>query len=86
MDVDYYARCFAKFGEPKILDTVNVVSRIGAHQISSTQTREDLQEKEFIYILKKYEPSDYTKRLFFYRAQRKLNWLKSETCLPAGRK
>jgi glycosyltransferase involved in cell wall biosynthesis len=41
MDVDYYKRCYTTFGKPKILNEINVVNRLGAHQVTN-------------YILKKY--------------------------------
>jgi glycosyltransferase involved in cell wall biosynthesis len=38
MDVDYYKRCYDKFGEPTILNTINVVNRVGDHQVSMNVT------------------------------------------------
>ncbi len=35
MDCDYYKRCYDKFGPPKILNKINVVNRIGKHQVSN---------------------------------------------------
>ena len=53
MDVDYYKRCYEKYGEPTILNKINIVNRIGEHQISlnisSVQMGEELE-----YIKKKY--------------------------------
>ncbi|OGF21717.1 hypothetical protein A2Y83_03275 [Candidatus Falkowbacteria bacterium RBG_13_39_14] len=54
MDCDYYKRCYDKFGEPKILNEINVVNRAGTHQVSNTIVNEVLQEKEYKYLLKKY--------------------------------
>jgi len=53
MDCDYYKRCFDKYGKPKILNKINVVNRIGSHQISNT-IDETLKQKESNYILGKY--------------------------------
>ena len=54
MDCDYYKRCYDKFGDPKILNKVNVVNRIGNHQVSNTIANDDLRKKEYAYILRKY--------------------------------
>lgn len=54
MDCDYYQRCYEKFGEPKILDVINVVNRTGAHQISNTLANKKTRYWENIYIRKKY--------------------------------
>lgn len=68
-DNDYYKRCFDRFGAPKILDSVNVVNRVGPHQVSNNIT-ESLKEKEFRYILEKYQVPDARKRLRAYRLER----------------
>ncbi len=57
MDCDYYKRCCDKFGGPKILNTINVVNRTGAHQVSNTVANDALRNKEYQYILKKYRES-----------------------------
>ena len=54
MDCDYYKRCYEKFGKPKILKKINVVNRTGEHQISNTLVNKNLKNKEYDYILKKY--------------------------------
>ncbi|OQX21755.1 MAG: hypothetical protein BWK75_02465 [Candidatus Altiarchaeales archaeon A3] len=54
MDCDYYKRCYDKYGEPKILNTINVVNRIGDYQVSNTITNKSLKDNEYNYILKKY--------------------------------
>jgi hypothetical protein len=79
MDGDYYTRCYNKFGAPKILNKINVVSRIGSHQISSTRTEEDLQDKEFIYILTKYAVPYSQYHIAINKLHRKINWLKRTT-------
>lgn len=76
MDGDYYTQCYLKFGSPKIVNAINVVSRIGAHQISSMRTEEDLQDKEFIYILNKYKTPHATYHITINKLHRKINWLK----------
>ena len=52
VDCDYYKRCYDKFGKPKILNKINIVNRIGAHQITNTVANKLLRIKEFFYILK----------------------------------
>lgn len=54
MDVDYYKRCFLKFGSPKILNEMNVVNRVGSHQVSFSNVNEKIKEKEFHIITKKF--------------------------------
>ena len=55
MDCDYYKRCYEKFGNPKILNIITVVNRVGNHQISNTLATENLKEKEYKYIIEKYK-------------------------------
>jgi glycosyltransferase involved in cell wall biosynthesis len=55
MDVDYYRRCYDSFGEPKILNEINVVNRMGQHQVSNTVANKIIRKKEFSYELGKYE-------------------------------
>ncbi len=54
MDCDYYKRLHTKWGKPKILNTINVVNRMGAHQTSNTVATTALRTKEYNYIMKKY--------------------------------
>lgn len=54
MDVDYYKRCYNKFGSPKILNEINVVNQIGYHQVSRSTVNIMIKVKEIIYIIKKY--------------------------------
>lgn len=35
MDCEYYKRCYNKFGEPKILNKINVVNRMSPYQVSN---------------------------------------------------
>ncbi len=57
MDCDYYKRCHDAFGDPKILNAINVVNRTGAHQVSSTVADKALRKREYRYILEKYRKS-----------------------------
>jgi glycosyltransferase involved in cell wall biosynthesis len=55
MDVDYYKKCYRKFGPPKILNTINVVNRTGNHQVSNSTINAIIKLKETLYTLfKKY--------------------------------
>ncbi len=54
MDCDYYKRCYDAFGEPKIVNTITAVNRIGVHQTSSNEATEAIRRKEYDYILEKY--------------------------------
>jgi glycosyltransferase involved in cell wall biosynthesis len=53
MDVDYYKRCYDKFGEPTILNKINVVNTVGNHQVSQNITASEMEE-ELNYIKEKY--------------------------------
>lgn len=53
LDCDYYKRMYKKYGEPTILDNINVVIGIHEGQVSSNLT-EDFIRKEFEYINEKY--------------------------------
>lgn len=54
MDCDYYKRCYNKFGSPKILNNVNVVNRIGKHQVSHSIVNKWIKVKELVYVIRKY--------------------------------
>jgi len=54
MDVDYYKRCYIKFGNPKILNKINVVNTTSPTQTSSVITKDQIK-KEFIYSKEKFE-------------------------------
>lgn len=64
MDCDYYKRLHDAYGEPRILDSINVVNRVGSHQVTNVQATEDLKYKEFLYMLEKYEKG-LRRHLFF---------------------
>lgn len=57
MDVDYYKRCFIKFGLPHILNKINIVNRTHNDQFSNYCT-EAVKQKEYNYILKKYSNNE----------------------------
>lgn len=54
MDTDYYKRCYEKFGEPKILNKINVVNRAGLHQMTNSLITEKIKNNEYLYSLKKH--------------------------------
>ncbi len=54
MDCDYYKRCYGQYGEPKILNTITVVNRIGPYQLSNTLSEKNKND-EYRYILKKFD-------------------------------
>lgn len=53
LDCELYYNLFRKYGPPKILDSVNVVIGIGAHQTTNTMSEEE-KIAEYNYIYKKY--------------------------------
>ena len=54
MDVDYYKRCYNNFGSPKILNDINVVNRVGSHQVSNSIINLKIKIRELIYMLIKH--------------------------------
>lgn len=54
LDCDYYKRMYDRYGEPQILDGVNVMIGVGEHQATNTMG-EAIKIKEHKYMLKKYE-------------------------------
>lgn len=51
MDCDYYKRCYDNFGQPKILNKINVVNRVGDHQVSNSLVNKMTKIKETVYII-----------------------------------
>ena len=58
MDCDYYKRCYIKFGEPKILNSITAVNRVGSHQVSNTLATEEIKNNEYKYIINKYNDNN----------------------------
>ncbi len=54
LDCDYYKRLHDKFGDPTILNEINVVIGVGKHQTTNYLTN-TLKESEREYMKKKYE-------------------------------
>jgi O-methyltransferase len=54
MDCDYYKRLHEKFGEPLILNKINVVNRTWDSQLSNIIS-EELKKKEYDYVKEKYK-------------------------------
>lgn len=61
MDCDYYKRCYDNFGQPKILNKINVVNRVGDHQVSNSLVNKMTKIKETVYIIIKNIKKNYTK-------------------------
>src|SRR3989344_4385274 len=60
LDCDYYKRMYDKYGEPTILDEINVIIGIGKHQVTNMLS-DFVKKKENLYMLKKYK-----KELFYW--------------------
>jgi hypothetical protein len=58
MDCDYYKQCYIKFGEPKILNAITVVNRIGSHQVSNTLATNEIKNNEYKYVTEKYNDNN----------------------------
>jgi glycosyltransferase involved in cell wall biosynthesis len=56
MDCDYYRRCYDVFGEPKILNTLTVVNRIGEHQVTKHLATRSVRNSELKYMIDKFGP------------------------------
>lgn len=55
MDGEYYKRLYAAYGAPKVLNTITVANRIGAHQVTHSMATFQKRKQEFTYVLEKYE-------------------------------
>lgn len=75
-DGDYYKRCHDRFGEPKILNTINVVNRAGPHQVSNTMITDSLRDDEYKYILTKHHEKYPQLLICTRKARMHLNHLK----------
>ena len=53
-DCDYYERLYARYGEPDILNKVNVIIEVGEHQTTSNLKKE-IKLSERIYMKEKYK-------------------------------
>lgn len=53
LDVDLYKRLYEKYGEPVILNDVNVVIGVGSHQTTHTLP-DETKQAEFDYVIRKY--------------------------------
>lgn len=54
IDCEWYMRMFDKYGNPSIINDVNVVIGIGDHQTTSTLP-DEIKQKEVEYLINKYE-------------------------------
>jgi len=54
LDCDYYKRMYDKYGEPKILNELNVVIGIGKNQVTNILSSW-AKRKEYYYMAKKYK-------------------------------
>lgn len=53
LDCDYYKRLYARYGEPKILNTLNVILGTGDHQTTNILS-DEIKNNEHEYMLKKH--------------------------------
>lgn len=54
LDGEYYRRLFERYGEPTILDDINVVIGLGPHQATNTMG-DEVKEREKVYMAQKYD-------------------------------
>ncbi len=53
-DCDYYKNIYEKFGNPKIINAINVVIRLHENSVTNTQASTNAQLEEFSLMLKKH--------------------------------
>lgn len=51
MDCDFYKRYHDKFGNPKIINQITVVNKVGPHQVSKSIVNKYIKFKELLYVL-----------------------------------
>ncbi len=54
LDCDYYQRMYGKYGEPTILNEINVIIGTGEHQVTNILSN-SAKRKEYYYMAKKYK-------------------------------
>lgn len=54
MDVDFYKRMYDKYGTPKICRSINIVNRVGSHQVSNSLITKKIKKKETLYVRAKF--------------------------------
>ena len=54
MDVEYYKRCYDKFGPPDIVESINVINREGNIIRASTLINEETKNNEIKLMIQKY--------------------------------
>lgn len=54
MDCDYYKRYYIAYGEPKIINEIGIVNRVGEHQITNTLATEMIRDVERLYVKEKF--------------------------------
>ena len=60
LDCDYYQRMYDEYGEPTVLNEINVVIGTGKHQVTNILSN-SAKKKEYHYMVKKYK-----KGLFYW--------------------
>jgi glycosyltransferase involved in cell wall biosynthesis len=55
MDVEYYKRLYDNFGLPTICNFISVVNRNHENQVSNTIATDEIKNKEYQYVVKKYK-------------------------------
>ena len=76
-DIDFYKRCYARYGQPQILDTVTAVIRIHEHQMTNTTATERNREEQFRHILAKWKIPNADTLLSEYRRKRYIRQFKN---------
>ena len=84
-DLDFYKRCYARWGQPKILNEIETAIRVHDSQMGNSSALKR-REDEFRYILKKYAIGDSMARLAAYRMKRYRQQLKRSAKKMVGPK
>jgi FkbM family methyltransferase len=68
-DLDFYKRCYERYGAPKILKDVNVAIRVHGNQMGNS-SKEKIREDEYRYILKKHHIHGFWKLSLIYKVKK----------------
>jgi len=84
-DLDFYKRCYERWGQPKILNEIGTAIRVHDSQMGNSSALKR-REGEFRYVLEKYRIPGSARLLIMYRARRHWQRLKDAVKGLIGKK
>jgi glycosyltransferase involved in cell wall biosynthesis len=63
VDCDFYKRYHDQYGEPKIVNSINVIIGIGDHQLTST-IKDRIKAEEYALLKNRYKKTSIMRRIF----------------------